>query len=156
MPQTFFRIPVRDPGPFQDEFNSFVAARRVVTVERRFVEDGQDSFWCLCVDWTHSPAQGRGEAGSEKRIDYKEVLSPEQFEVFARLREVRKRIAEHEAVPPYAVFTNSQLAAMVQGAVNSKAAMGAIEGVGEAKVGKYGEAFLEALRAATPSPPAPP
>ena len=36
---------------------------------------------------------------SERRVDYREVLSAEQFEIFAKLREVRKGVAEREAVP---------------------------------------------------------
>ena len=42
--------------------------------------------------------------------DYKQVLKPEEFEVFSRLREWRKGVAEKEGVPVYVVFSNEQLA----------------------------------------------
>jgi len=32
------------------------------------------------------------------KVDYKEVLKPEEFEVFSRLREWRKGVAEKEGV----------------------------------------------------------
>jgi hypothetical protein len=51
-------------------------------------------------------------------VDYKEVLNEADFAVFSRLRDLRKVIAEKEAVPAYAIFTNEQLAAMVTGKVD--------------------------------------
>ena len=46
----------------------------------------------------------------------------------------------------YAVFSNEQLAEMVRRGVESAAALGAIEGVGPARVERYGAAVLERLR----------
>jgi hypothetical protein len=48
--------------------------------------------------------------GGRPKIDYKDVLKPEEFEVFSRLRDWRKSVAEKEAVPGYTVLTNEQLA----------------------------------------------
>jgi len=79
-------------------------------------------------------------------VDYKEVLNEVDFAVFARLRELRKTLAEKEAVPPYAVFTNEQLAAMVTQKSDSLTALGQIEGVGASRLEKYGPAFLEFLK----------
>jgi superfamily II DNA helicase RecQ len=133
------------------ELNAFLARHRVVTMERRFVDNGPDSFWALCVDFLNAdPRTGSvpGAPGrSERKVDYREVLSPEQFAVFAKLRDVRKGLADREAVPVYAVFTNEQLAAMVKGGVDSRAKLREIEGVGDAKVEKYAEAFLAVLGA---------
>ena len=64
---------------------------------------------------TAGPAEGRNEG----RIDYKEVLSAPEFERFARLRLLRKELAEKEGVPAYAIFTNEQLA-QAGGAGNPK------------------------------------
>jgi superfamily II DNA helicase RecQ len=65
--------------------------------------------------------------------------------LFAKLRSVRKRLADGEGVPAYAIFTNEQLAAMIRAGVRSRAELAAIDGVGEARVAKYGAAFLEVL-----------
>ena len=48
------------------------------------------------------------------KVDFKEVLSDPEFAVFARLRALRKERADAEGVPAYALFTNEQLAEMVQ------------------------------------------
>lgn len=115
MPLKFFHISSRDSAPMEAELNSFISRHRIVTIERRFVEQGMDSFWALCVDFLHGePSAGatHGAPGrSERKVDYKEVLKPEEFEVFSKLRDLRKQIADKEAVPVYAVFTNEQVAA---------------------------------------------
>ena len=58
---------------------------------------------------------------SKKKIEYKEVLSPEDFSIYAKLRDWRKETAAREAVQLYNVFMNEQMAVMVQKRVNSKA-----------------------------------
>jgi superfamily II DNA helicase RecQ len=78
-------------------------------------------------------------------VDYKEVLKPEEFEVFSRLRDWRKGVAEKDSVPVYVVFTNEQLAEMVKRRVSTKAALKEIEGVGESRIEKYGDAVLERI-----------
>ena len=50
--------------------------------------------------------------GGKQRVDYKEVLSPADFALFAKLRDWRKATAEQEGIPVYAVLTNEQLAAI--------------------------------------------
>lgn len=94
----FFHVSSRDAAPMEAELNSFFSRHRVVTIDRRFVEAGSDSFWALCVDYLHGePGTGpsHGVPGrAERKVDYKEVLSPEHFGIFAKLRELRKEIAE--------------------------------------------------------------
>jgi superfamily II DNA helicase RecQ len=51
--------------------------------------------------------------------------------VFAKLRDLRKEISQMDAVPVYAIFTNEQLAQMVETRVTSSAGLGAIDGIGE-------------------------
>jgi len=46
-----FTLPVRDPGASETELNGFLASHRVLSVDRRFVEDGERSFWSFCVDF---------------------------------------------------------------------------------------------------------
>jgi superfamily II DNA helicase RecQ len=76
------------------------------------------------------------------------VLSEADFAVFAKLRELRKSIAEAEGVPPYAVFTNEHLASMVRGKLKTLDALGRIEGVGPGRVDRYGARFLALLEQA--------
>ena len=114
----FFVVPVREPEGVEDSLNAFLRAHKVLAVNRRWVEQGNDSYWSLCTDYLES-AQGKGpksnDAGGQRaKIDYKAILSPEDFAVFAQLRDLRKEVAQAEAVPVYTIFTNEQLAQIVQ------------------------------------------
>jgi len=40
-------------------------------------------------------------------VEYKEILTPEQFTVFACLRDLRKKVAARDAVPIYNVLRNN-------------------------------------------------
>jgi superfamily II DNA helicase RecQ len=67
------------------------------------------------------------------------------------LRQLRKTIAEQQGVPVYAVFTNEQLAGMVKKPPQNIKDILAINGVGEARVKQFGEAFLEACLELSPA-----
>jgi len=153
----FFSVPALDPASAEAELNRLLAAGRVAGLERQFVAAGAASFWAVCVSLADGPGPlpAALKAGAGRKLDYREVLSEADFAVFARLRDLRKTLAEAEGVPPYAVlppyavFTNEQLAALVTGRVHSVEAMARIEGIGPARVERYASAFLPVLREAT-------
>jgi superfamily II DNA helicase RecQ len=140
-----FVLSVKSLGAAEGEMNGFLRAHRVLAVKKEFVADGENSFWTFCVEYLDSAAGAASWPGKGPKVDYKELLKPEEFEVFSRLREWRKAAAEKEGVPVYTVLTNEQLAQMVRKKVNSKAGLKEIEGVGEARVEKYGEGVLKVM-----------
>ena len=67
-------------------------------------------------------------------------------ELFSRLKELRKRIASKEKVPPYIVFADTSLKQMAtQMPLNEKELLD-ITGVGEYKLQKYGSIFLTEIK----------
>jgi ATP-dependent DNA helicase RecQ len=66
----------------------------------------------------------------------------EQAELFERLRELRRRIAAEQAVPAYVVFADAALADMARRAPATREEFLEVNGVGAAKLQRYGEAFL--------------
>ncbi len=143
-----FVVPIKNLGGAEAEMNGFLRGHRVLAVKKEFVSDGENSFWTFCVEYLDgaTATMGGGTPGNRSpKVDYKEVLKPEEFQVFSRLRDWRKAVAEKEGVPVYVVLTNEQLAQMVQKQTNSKAGLKEIEGVGDARVEKYGDALLERL-----------
>jgi len=142
-----FILPVKNLSAAEAEMNAFLRSHRVLAVKKEFVSDGENSFWTFCVEYLESAPGGAGAPGlpGRPKVDYKELLKPEEFEVFSRLRQWRKGVAEKEGVPVYVVFSNEQLAQAVQKKVSSKAALKEIEGVGDSRVEKYGAAVLERL-----------
>ena len=123
MPYKSFLIPVRGPEWAERELNDFIRSHRVLAVDRRWVDEGGNSFWSVWVDYLDpapEPPAGSTASESKKKVDYREVLSPEDFEVFAQLRVLRKEMAAEDGVALYNVFTNEQLARIVQGRVRAK------------------------------------
>ncbi len=140
-------MPCRHADEAEKQLNAFLSQTSVIRVDREFVVAGDQSFWSYAVEFVAggvNPAKSKSNGGRE-RIDYREVLEPEQLEVFARLRELRKKIAEADGVPPYAIFTNEQLAEMVRQKVKNAAGIGKIDGVGPSRVEKYAERFVVEL-----------
>jgi superfamily II DNA helicase RecQ len=114
-------------------------------VRKEFVPNGEDSFWAFCIEYLDGSVGSEKSRSSGPKVDYKEVLSEADFAVFAKLRDLRKAISEKEAIPAYAIFTNEQLAAMVTEKVDRLSALGKINGVGTARIEKYGAAFVAML-----------
>lgn len=147
MGYAFFSIPVRDDGRSAALLNEFLKSHRVLHVDRQWIANGENSCWNFCVDyWDPQDASSASRSGRTKeRVDYKEVLPPNEFAIFAALRDWRRQLAKQESVPPYTIFDNEQLAQMVQAKPTSKESLAAIPGVGAARIDKYGEAVLAVL-----------
>jgi ATP-dependent DNA helicase RecQ len=64
------------------------------------------------------------------------------------LRELRKRLADEQGVPPYVIFHDRALLAMVEHRPANGSEFLAIDGVGEKKLDAYGSTFLSAIAAA--------
>jgi superfamily II DNA helicase RecQ len=154
----FFTVPIQQPDSAAEDLNAFVKSHRVLAVDRRWVDQGAASVWSFCIDYLDraAGADARGPVGEKHpKVDYKEVLAPEEFSVFAKLRELRREIPQSEAVPVYTIFTNDQLARMVQARVATKPDLEKVAGVGNARVEKYGDRVLILLQAQWRQPGAP-
>ena len=71
--------------------------------------------------------------------DYDEVL-------FAKLRTLRKTIADKQGVPPYVVFNDASLAEMAEQQPQTPFELLKVNGVGERKLEKFGDDFLAIIR----------
>ncbi len=67
-------------------------------------------------------------------------------ELFEALRRRRSELAKEQRVAAYVVFADKTLIDMARRKPATTAEMGAVHGVGEAKLRQYGETFLEAIR----------
>lgn len=147
MRYAFFHVPAMNPEPAQSELNQFLARRRIRDVSREFVNQGEQSAWCLCVIYDQGPGGAKDAAGTRPtRVDYREVLSPEDFDVFSPLRQRRNELADAAGIPAYSVFSNEQLATMVRRRVRTMEELRQIDGIGARRCEQYGEAILSLLR----------
>ncbi|GGH19847.1 ATP-dependent DNA helicase RecQ [Alsobacter metallidurans] len=72
-------------------------------------------------------------------------LDEDAQKVFEALRTERMRIAREQGVPPYVVFHDATLRDMATIRPRNRAELAAVQGVGEAKLDRYGAAFLAAV-----------
>ena len=66
-------------------------------------------------------------------------------ELWEALKALRKSIADDQGVPPYTIFHDATLMEMMQFRPSTNAEFLTINGVGEVKLEKYGEEFLDTL-----------
>ena len=74
------------------------------------------------------------------------TLDDSERELFERLRTVRRELADEAGVPAYIVFGDKVLLEMVARRPRSPRELLQVPGVGEAKLERYGAAFLDVLR----------
>ena len=75
------------------------------------------------------------------------VAGPHDEALFEALRALRKRLAAEQGVPPYVVFGDATLVQMAAVQPRDEGALLAISGVGDTKLQRYGDAFLDLIRA---------
>ncbi|KAA9132108.1 DNA helicase RecQ [Marinihelvus fidelis] len=88
------------------------------------------------------PARKRSRAAVE--------LADDDLALFDTLRALRKRLADEAGVPPYVIFGDAALVDMSQARPRNESEFLAVNGVGEVKLERYGDAFLEAIAEAAP------
>jgi ATP-dependent DNA helicase RecQ len=66
--------------------------------------------------------------------------------LFEALRTLRKRLADEAGMPPYIIFNDASLRDMAQRQPTTLEEFATIVGVGQAKLTRYGQQFVEAIR----------
>ena len=111
-------LPVLAEEAEQEELNVFLRSHKIVDVRRELAQSADGCYWTFCITFLPSvKSEGRerfSNGEKQSKIDYKDVLDPVSFERFSRMRRLRKEIAESEAIPAYAVFTDAELADMAR------------------------------------------
>lgn len=76
--------------------------------------------------------------------DKKSKLEKRDYDraLFAKLKHLRKSIAEQDGVPPFVVFSDASLADMAELLPQNTASFLQVSGVGNTKLDRYGERFL--------------
>lgn len=74
-------------------------------------------------------------------------LEDEDQELFERLRQLRGKLARRAGIPAYMVFSNATLVDMASKRPVTLSQLYSVNGVGESKAGKYGQAVLECVKA---------
>ncbi|HEY4419698.1 MAG TPA: RQC domain-containing protein, partial [Pseudonocardia sp.] len=86
-------------------------------------------------------AQGRSRSARAPQVELPAAAAP----VFERLRAWRGATAKEQGVPAYVIFHDATLREIATRMPSTTAELGAISGIGENKLAKYGEQVLETL-----------
>ena len=89
----------------------------------------------------------REEPDKPKRSRTREkyTLQIEDEDLMEDLKALRAELAQAQGVPPYVVFHDATLVEMIQARPADHTALLEVTGVGQAKLQKYGDAFLAVL-----------
>ncbi len=124
----------------------------VVKVNRKaeeFLESGERLVIKLAREKSEKELRGSdgraGKKGKKSKTGAAAALSEKDAKLFEALRKLRKEIAAREKVPPYIVFSGKTLALMSSVRPWNEDEMLTLSGVGEYKLEKYGEQFLEVI-----------
>lgn len=97
------------------------------------------------VEYTENEG-GKSACTMSSKVDWRDVLNPNQFAVYDFLRKTRKEIGDKTKIPLYGILSNEQLALMAQNPPKTKEDFLKIKGVNEQKYKQFGEIFLSAIQ----------
>jgi ATP-dependent DNA helicase RecQ len=125
-------------------------------VARGYLDVDASGFGSLLLNDACRPIL-RGEQSIQLRRDIKTAsasltrrapvaVAPEDEGLWYALRACRKRLAEEHGVPPYVIFHDSTLREMLEQRPLTSSEMLSISGVGDSKLERFGDEFLEVIR----------
>ena len=113
---------------------------------KAFMETEELLVMKLPKEETEKKSESKEKKNRRKKGAVAAELSEKDAELFESLRELRREIASEEKVPPYMVFADKTLAGMCVMRPATRDEMLEVSGVGEHKLEKYGDRFLEIIR----------
>lgn len=136
-----------DDTPVRD----FIKDKEVRSIrEHFFIRDNQPYLTLvICYDLPRmeEPSPPTGTKPEPKRQDesWREILTEADLPLFNALRDWRNERCKQEGIPPYVIVTNRQLAEIVKLRPTTLAKLGEVEGVGKAKLERYGKDLVAIL-----------
>ncbi|MGN0062380.1 MAG: HRDC domain-containing protein [Alloprevotella sp.] len=140
-----FTIPIHGNELVLEEVNLFLRQHKVLTLERQF-SSSEGGYWTIFATFQENSiaTSSKPPLSRTGKVDYREVLSPEAFAKFAKLREIRKELAAKNAIPSYAVFTDEELSKIAQLETLTVSAICSINGISK-RAEKYAADFIHAF-----------
>jgi len=127
---------------------NFMADKELLSWESHFFELRNEYFWTVLVEYRISFGLQTGPIGKNegnKNESYKEILSDNDWPLFNVLREWRTDMSKKEGIPPYIICNNIQMANIAIKRPSSLNALQEIDGIGKAKIEKYGKDILQII-----------
>ncbi len=133
-------------GGFNDEVvRSFMQDKEVISIKDYFFVRHEVPYLTVVLQYTatYSRLDSGGSRFSGKQEDWRKMLGEADLGLFDRLRNWRLKRSQKEGVPPYILFSNAQLVNIVKSRPQTPSDLGKLDGIGQAKVERYGSDILE-------------
>jgi ATP-dependent DNA helicase RecQ len=136
-----------DDAPLRD----FIKDKEVVSIRDHFFIHHEQPYLAMIVTYTLKPlptaaAAPRPDRRSKQRDEaWREFVAEADVPLFNTLRDWRAARAKQDGVPLYVICDNRQLAAIVAARPQTLSALGEVEGIGKAKLERYGADLLAVL-----------
>jgi ATP-dependent DNA helicase RecQ len=98
------------------------------------------------IETQNKPETKTPKQSGAKLIDTKNISADIDGDLLDKLKKLRKETAARESVPAYIVFSDASLVDMCRKKPVSPVQFSRINGVGDVKLEKYGEAFTDLIR----------
>ena len=124
---------------------SFLADKELLAMDNHFFLKDGIPYLTLVVSYrtTALPSIPETLRPEQKRDEsWRESLTEADWPLFNTLRTWRSETAKREGIPPYVIANNRQLAEVAKVRPQTLAALGGIDGFGEAKLAKHGKDLL--------------
>jgi ATP-dependent DNA helicase RecQ len=128
-----------DDKPLRD----FIADKEVIEFSEHFFIHENTPFLTILIAYRsiESLESRRYVKQPDPRLEFDGV----EKEAYDALRAWRAAAGKLEGIPVYMIASNKQLAKIIKVKPTSREALGRVEGIGEAKIHKYGDQVLEVL-----------
>lgn len=139
----FFTIPLIFMPEEEENLNKFLRSVKILDLKRELIRVADSVYWAVSVLYIPSGNADTCAGAVKSKVDYKNLLSESEFAKFCQFRKIRKHLAETDAVPAYAVFTDSELSEISRLEEVTVRTLKSINGIGVKKIEKYGIKFCE-------------
>ncbi|GAB4535929.1 MAG: hypothetical protein Fur0020_03620 [Thermodesulfovibrionia bacterium] len=135
-----FNIPIDNGENELEQLNTFLCN---VEVKRFNASVVDNTFWSILLGYTPNIPKKVKSAKNEKlSCESIAELSPDDMELYERLRKWRNDKAQTQNVPEYFVFSNKTLMTIAKARPETIDMLMNISGIGEKKIGDYGDEVL--------------
>ncbi|PZN30382.1 MAG: DNA helicase RecQ [Proteobacteria bacterium] len=117
------------------------------------IQDGYSVLALNAESWAVLRGERRVQVAASRSVRDRAAAGPHAAapadvdgELFETLRALRKRLADTAGVPPYVIFHDASLREMARRRPATVGEFAAIPGVGQAKLARYAEPFVAAIR----------
>ncbi len=133
-------------GGFNDqEMREFFKDKEIISIRDHLFIRNELPYLTLVIKYFpyRIEADQQTQKTEGKRDEsWRGLLQESDLGLFNILRDWRSSRCKKDGVPPYIIFTNQQLALIIKKRPQSLTELGSIEGIGKAKIDKYGLEIL--------------